>query len=239
MGRWPHFAPMPRYGFLPCFVMILLGAVPAAAGSLSGTVYVDENMNGLWDRETEWVLPNIEMHLVNAHDPIHTLATWTDENGYYAFDGLLPGSYTISQVGLLQEYINVNVGVGELLEWPSGDPWPDARGTVVNYDPANDILPQVTRIQCSGEDVRGIQYDFGQIWLGKFLYLSRGLPPGDPPHANPPPPHLVPEPGTLFLLGIAALAVGGLRLFRRRKPGRTSPSRPCTNRGNCRLSIAN
>jgi len=214
MALWPHLAPTRRNGFLPCVLMTYLAAAPASAAGLSGTVYVDENMNGKWDWDVEWVLPNIEMHLV-CDDPIRTLVTWTDENGYYAFDDLLLGSYTISQFGLLQEYVNVKIGVGELLQWPSGDPWPDSWGTVVQYDPANDVLPQVTQIGLGAENIKGVNYDFGQIWLGKFLYLARGLPPGDPPHANPPPSYLVPEPATLLLLGIALLAVCGMRLLRR------------------------
>jgi len=174
-------------------------------------------MNGIRDAELEWVIPNVEIRLADAAEPTIPIATTTtDEKGFFAFNELQAATYAISQATVFTEYVNMNITVGELFDSHSGAPVNAPAGEVVNYDPDNDVLPQITQIEVPNVQVKGVEYNFGQIWLGKFLYLARGQDPGDPPHAVPP-PDPIPEPGTPILLIVGSLAVGTLRWRRRRR----------------------
>lgn len=62
-------------------------------GSLCGFKYHDLNENGVWD-SNEPKLPNWTINLTGGA----TLTTTTDENGFYCFNDLPIGSYTVSEV---------------------------------------------------------------------------------------------------------------------------------------------
>ena len=56
-------------------------------------VWEDNNANGIQD-EDETGIPNVKVHLYQEAGA-QIQSTTTDENGYYRFDGLIPGSYYI------------------------------------------------------------------------------------------------------------------------------------------------
>lgn len=70
-----------------------LSAVPA--GGLSGTLYYDSNVNGLYDEGMETVFDNITITLVNT-DFDMTYETRTTDSGSFVFYDLRPGAYEIS-----------------------------------------------------------------------------------------------------------------------------------------------
>ncbi|MEM9412536.1 MAG: SdrD B-like domain-containing protein, partial [Planctomycetota bacterium] len=70
-----------------------------APGSISGFVYVDENGSGEAD-SLEHGIANVEIQLegVNNLGEIVVLETETNSYGFYEFDGLRPGNYTVTQI---------------------------------------------------------------------------------------------------------------------------------------------
>ena len=68
-----------------------------APGSLSGYVYLDANTNGILD-SGDPPIPNVVITLTGTNDQgaINQTAT-TDSNGFYQFQNLRPGSYTITE----------------------------------------------------------------------------------------------------------------------------------------------
>ncbi|MFM8580792.1 MAG: collagen binding domain-containing protein, partial [Planctomycetaceae bacterium] len=66
--------------------------------SLCGTVYVDLNNNGALDGD-EALLAGVVIALTGTDDRGQSvsLAAITDENGHYEFEGLRPGTYTLTQ----------------------------------------------------------------------------------------------------------------------------------------------
>ena len=211
------FAFRPRRCLALIFLLLAAVFLPVASASavaLSGRVFVDSDFDGVWDSADEWVLPGITISLFSQNDPAGSTAT--DELGYYEFVDLAAGTYSIQQSYVHDDYINVKVCLGELLEEGTGYPLADGVGTVVKYDPGNNIMPKIADIGLA-DRVVGENFNFGQIWLGKFLYLARDDDPPDPPHANPTKP--VPEPSTLWLL-ITGLIAFGAATRRRRGRGR-------------------
>lgn len=62
--------------------------------SLSGYKFSDDNRNGIWDKNlSESALPGWEINLSGTAAG----STTTDDNGYYEFTNLGPGSYTLSE----------------------------------------------------------------------------------------------------------------------------------------------
>ena len=63
-------------------------------GSLSGSLYIDENLNGRFDA-SETVVPGVSILLTNTDlDQVYETATL--DNGQYILDQLRPGAYTIT-----------------------------------------------------------------------------------------------------------------------------------------------
>ncbi len=69
-----------------------------AASSLGGTTYIDANNNGLLDAG-ETRLPGVAVTLTGTDDLGHavSVSTTTDGTGAYVFNGLRPGTYTVSE----------------------------------------------------------------------------------------------------------------------------------------------
>jgi hypothetical protein len=205
-----------RAGIAVLGTISLLAAAPSLTNaeilsSLSGWVYVDENFDGVRDVATEWVLPGIEVVLTNDTFPWLSVSTLTDDTGHYEFTDLVAGDYTITQPEIPVGYMTVNVGVGELFDAQTNQPIGAFAGIAVPYDQQNGIPAQVAGIELPAEPAVGRNYNFGQIWIGKFLYLTTGEDPGDPPGAVPP----VPEPDSLVLLALGSLVFFGMRRLRR------------------------
>lgn len=73
-----------------------IGAVAMPLSSISGSVYVDENNDGVFDA-TEAGIPSVSLALTGTDDlgqPVSQLAT-TNATGFYQFTDLRPGTYQI------------------------------------------------------------------------------------------------------------------------------------------------
>ena len=70
-----------------------------APSSLSGTVYLDQNNNGLVDG-TDSGISGVMVELRNGSGSTVLSTTTTDSSGNYSFANLVPGSYTVTEPGL-------------------------------------------------------------------------------------------------------------------------------------------
>ena len=109
--------------------------------SIAGHVYRDDNGNGRWD-DGEPPLSGVTLRLTGQDDRRQTVSRTveTDENGYYAFANLRPGTYQVTSVAR-NGHVPVHGGVGS------------AGGTSENGSTVGGImLPAGTRAR---------NYDFG------------------------------------------------------------------------------
>jgi len=198
----------------PC--VVCLAATRAETSVLSGVIFVDTDMNGEWDKKNEWVLPDFYMRLTAEGDPSFSTEVSTDQYGRFRFDDLEAGVYNIEQIQLLPQYISATIDVGTLFDITDGSPLASGYGVARQYSQANGIMPGVLAIEIPDDMTRGTSYNFGQIWWGKFMYVSE--PPEKPPGAKPPPEiPIIPEPSVVLLLAVGATAC---LCRRRRTPGR-------------------
>jgi hypothetical protein len=111
-------------------------------GSLSGYVYLDANQNGVYDAGDSG-LAGVVVTLTGVNDQgvAVTLTTTTDQYGLYQFDGLRPGTYTLSK-GTPDGFIDAASNVGTL-------------GGVAGLDVISAIA--------LGANQNGLNYDFGEI----------------------------------------------------------------------------
>ena len=79
---------------------------------ITGHVYRDDNQNGRWD-DNEPGLSGVTLRLTGQDDRHQTVsrAVETDENGYYAFANLRPGTYQVTSVPR-NGHVPVHGGVG-------------------------------------------------------------------------------------------------------------------------------
>ena len=63
-------------------------------GTLTGTVWIDQNGDGVQD-EGENVLSGVEVHLMNGAGRVITASATTDENGQFTFEKIAPGDYKL------------------------------------------------------------------------------------------------------------------------------------------------
>ncbi|WP_295762062.1 SdrD B-like domain-containing protein [Undibacterium sp.] len=76
----------------------LFGEKPVSQSSLSGTVYADNNKNGIYD-VSETLLPNVVLRLA-GNDYLGqsvSLTATTNSSGVYSFINIPPGSYTLTE----------------------------------------------------------------------------------------------------------------------------------------------
>ncbi|MDW8425436.1 MAG: Ig-like domain-containing protein [Meiothermus sp.] len=66
-------------------------------GSISGTLYLDQNNNGAFDPASDTRLPNVSVELVNSGGSV-VATTQSDSSGNYSFTGVAPGTYTVRVV---------------------------------------------------------------------------------------------------------------------------------------------
>lgn len=113
-----------------------------AASSLSGYVFVDLNNNGS-QNSGEGGIPNVTVTLTGTNDlgPVN-LTTQTDNNGFYSFGNLRPGTYALSETQP-PIYLDGKDALG-------------SAGGTQGHD-------QVTGINL-GVGVDGTRYDFGEVW---------------------------------------------------------------------------
>jgi hypothetical protein len=111
---------------------------PPPTSSLSGTVYLDNNSNGVLDA-ADTGLSGLSVTLTGTDSLGHAvnLTVATDSHGNYSFTGLLPGTYTVSDQGsgFVDEASNVGSqgGNGSVPGQISGITLPGGV-TAVNYN---------------------------------------------------------------------------------------------------------
>ncbi len=92
-------------------------------GQITGYKWMDEWMNGIWDGIEDpiegWTIELTgELADETPFGPIYTL---TDENGFYHFDGLLPGTYVVREVvpdgwlAITAEQYEVTIDMGDIV----------------------------------------------------------------------------------------------------------------------------
>ncbi|MCA9200444.1 MAG: hypothetical protein KDA87_23050, partial [Planctomycetales bacterium] len=127
-------------------------------------------------------------------DTAETLTTWTDENGYYQFDGLLAGTYHIQEIHPERFTDGIDHGgiqlssVGEVLESSIGipinrfDPVSEATIASLPFNPLYDTIARV--IARPGTSAQ----------FNNFSEVLAENEPAPPPPPTPPPPPLPPRP---------------------------------------------
>ncbi|MEZ6140649.1 MAG: SdrD B-like domain-containing protein [Zavarzinella sp.] len=113
-----------------------------APGSLSGTVFVDENTDGVLTTG-ETGIPGVSLQLTGTDDlGAVDLSTVTDANGEYSFTDLRPGTYTITQV-----------------QPPFFADGQETVGSLSGLNTTNDVISSIT-LPIGGA---GTGYNFGEV----------------------------------------------------------------------------
>jgi hypothetical protein len=76
---------------------------PVIASSIGDIVWYDANRNGLKETD-EPIIPNVSIHLtgMDAFGKLYDTTMNTSSTGYYLFDGLRQGTYTVTATPLSQ-----------------------------------------------------------------------------------------------------------------------------------------
>jgi hypothetical protein len=131
-------------------------------GSLSGFVYADTDLNGTFDAG-EIGLPNVTITL---DDGTNTQVVTTGPDGWYHFEDLAAGTYSIAETQPAG-YVNATNTVGTIVAAP-GIPVTGSPGTV-----AGDVFSNI--VLMVGES--GINYNFGENLIPtKRMFLASTNP---------------------------------------------------------------
>jgi hypothetical protein len=139
--------------------------------SLSGFVYADTNLNGVFDREVtgnaqpEVGLPNVTLRLFRSGESTVLAETTTGADGWYNFEIADPGTYTVVEVQPAG-FVEGTVTRGLVIQGDNNPP--EARGTIGTNQISNIVLD-------AGD--RGVDYNFGEnISPNKRLFLASTRP---------------------------------------------------------------
>ncbi len=195
--------------------MMLLLAFPihsqgATLSTLMGTVYVDINLNGVFE-EGDWGVRNDLIQLFYQPDadtaPVFLQQVLTDSEGRYSFTDLPNGLYTVKNT--IFSSLGNTANVGQIL---------DANG---NVNPDNMSIPNSVLVQISDINLldgsTGQGFNFGNDQYPMQLY-SKYMLVADPLHQiQKAVVTTVPEPSLVVLLLTFAGAAGSWAFCRRRE----------------------
>ncbi len=171
------------------------------SASLAGLVYYDANANGSVD-SSDWAIYDAKVTL--KWDTNSSLVVYTGSDGSFKFTGLVAGTYSI------------NLGIDDT------KPGKNFKGTMTDAD-GNDIPTGLGTVNPNsftdivlGDGYKGINYTFAQLaypasLITKRLYTLNGSGIKHTPESP------VPEPGSLVLLTVAGMVLGGFTWRRCRK----------------------
>jgi hypothetical protein len=179
----------------------------AQYASLSGTVYVDLNTDGVF-QQGDWGVRGDLIQLFDQNDLSTPIAeTYTDGKGQYTFTGLAAGTYTLKNT--VPSFVGNTANIGEIY---------DAAGISMlgNLGAPNSALAQISEISLN-EGYQAFGYNFGNDQYPLQLY-SKYLLVADPNNnIKPAVVAVVPEPAlAVSLLALAGMACGWA-IFRRRQ----------------------
>lgn len=106
-GLGSDFSSLNSQGETICFVVnnvtqVNFEAAMVPLGSIGDFMWLDQNVNGQQDAN-ELGVQGMELYLIDSNDEVLS-TTFTDNNGGYVFDGLVPGFYKIELVGFEDVY---------------------------------------------------------------------------------------------------------------------------------------
>ena len=143
------------------------GEVPPTG--LSGTVWCDHNNNGAIDGGENTLISGVTITLSgsDADGPVSDTKT-TDGNGFYRFDNLSPGTYTLTQSQLTTHACKLPgkaaVGTGATT----------ATGSADNTNASASFGNVISGIQLASNDV-AVSYNFGELEpanIAGYVYLD-------------------------------------------------------------------
>jgi len=205
----------------------ILSGCSALGCSISGYVFLDMNMDGYFQRN-ERALRNVMVQLIPEDSSIlaeygSSLFTFTTPDGYYHFDNLPPGNYSIF------EYASPDFATTNSMVYGSGDSYATGKfwnvggvdpseysGIVMAGNQFNIYLPELTPDSASGPYAYATNFNFGMFKQmsfpkSKYSYLirqaRRSVDGGIP---------VVPEPSTLAMALCGFLAAISWLFLRRR-----------------------
>lgn len=179
----------------------LSASADSQSASLAGLVYYDANANGTVD-SSDWAIYDAKVTL--KWDTNSSLVVYTGSDGTFKFSGLSAGTYS------------VNLGISDT------NPGDNFRGTMTDAD-GNDVTTGLGTVNPNsftnvvlGDGYKGINYTFAQLsypssLITKRLYTLNGSGIKHTPESP------VPEPGSLLLLAVAGMFLGGFTWRRCRK----------------------
>lgn len=145
--------------------------------SLSGFVFADTNVNGMFDKAADGTpleigLPNVEIQLFRQGETAPILVTTTGPDGWYHFEDLQPGVFTVVEIQPAR-YVNSASELGFILASPAGGggdpPNAEARRGVA-------AVNQFSQIELRGGE-HGIDYNFGENLIPtKNEFRARTIP---------------------------------------------------------------
>jgi serine-aspartate repeat-containing protein C/D/E len=117
---------------------------------LSGNVYHDRDDDGNFDRPAEEGISGVLLKLIDGSGHDTGLRATTDANGFYKFNNLAAGVYTVMEI--------------QPVAWLDGKDTPGNSGGVAAVSPPGDMISQITL----DWGVDGIEYNFGELLPGSI-----------------------------------------------------------------------